>query len=110
MSFPGKCDRCDGPQEWTIYAGVTFVRCERGCQGEQLTMEGFDLPSDSEDPGYSFARSVEGLEPLPGRGVEAYEGDATDEVSEEAVRVEVHQVRQDLPLFHGGDAWLVDEV
>ena len=50
---------CGGPQEWTIYAGVTFVRCTI-CLPEQLVLEGFDLPSDSEDAGYGFARDVMG--------------------------------------------------
>ncbi len=69
----GECDVCGGPQQWTIYAGVTFVRCTV-CLPAQLVMEGFDLPSDSEDPGYGFARSVEGLEPEERSGVESPEG------------------------------------
>ena len=59
--FPGECEECGGPQQWTIYAGVTFVRCEKLCS-RQLVMPGFDLPSDSEDPGHSFARDVESRE------------------------------------------------
>jgi len=59
--FPGRCDRCGAGQEWTIFDGVTFVRCVEDC-GRQLVIEGFDLPSDSEDRGHAFARSVEGRE------------------------------------------------
>ena len=50
-----------------------YVRCVDDCS-RQLVIEGFDLPSDSEDPGYSFARSVEGLEPLGRREVVPLEG------------------------------------
>jgi len=68
--------------EWTLYAGVTFVRCTV-CLPEQLVLEGFDLPSDSEDPGYAFARHVEGVELRPGGGVVACEGGAAKETAGE---------------------------
>ncbi len=76
MGFPGSCEQCGAPRQWTLYAGVTFVRCSAGCLVDQRLFEGFDLPSDSEDPGYAFARSVEGLEPLAGGEVVPLEGDA----------------------------------
>jgi len=70
------CERCGGPQEWTIYDGVTFVRCTV-CRPDQCVMPGFDLPSDSEDPGYAFARAVEGTSKK--EGVEPLEGGAANE-------------------------------
>ena len=68
------CDVCGGPEQWTIYAGVTFVRCTI-CPPEQLTLEGFDLPTDSEDAGHDFSRDVMGTsrggEGVPLEGSEA---------------------------------------
>ena len=61
-----------------MFAGDVYVRCQLDC-GRQLAFDGFDLPSDSEDPGYGFARSVEGVEHSVGGGVGALEGSAADE-------------------------------
>ena len=72
MGFPGKCHECGGRLKWTVFAGDIYTACPKLCG--QLLLEGFDLPSDSEDPGYAFARSVEGLEPLGRRGVEPFVG------------------------------------
>jgi len=75
--FPGSCDRCGGPQSWTIYAGEVYVRCQLDCS-EQLVIEGFDtLPPDGEDPGFAFAREVEGTKWR--EGVVSPEGGAAKE-------------------------------
>ncbi len=79
--FPGRCERCGGRQEWTIYDDESYVRCIADCS-DQLVIEGFEaLPPDSEDPGYGFAREVEGTKRR--EGVVPPEGGAANVGEEE---------------------------
>ena len=42
--FPGLCDRCGGPQQWTMAEGVTWVRCLVDLCAEQLEFPGIAHP------------------------------------------------------------------
>ena len=44
MGFPGRCDRCGGPQVWTHHAGDVWVACETECLSEQLDAFGRNPP------------------------------------------------------------------
>ena len=68
MRFPGRCERCGGPQWWTYDGrGDTFIACKAECVGEQLV-----LPLDSEWPGGVPKWAV--MEPPEGEGVVPHEG------------------------------------
>ena len=44
MGFPGRCDRCGGPQVWTHHAGEVWVACKHECVDEQLLLDGSRNP------------------------------------------------------------------
>ena len=44
MGFPGRCDRCGGPQVWTHHAGDVWVACKHDCLDEQLDAFGRNPP------------------------------------------------------------------
>ena len=50
--FPGKCERCGGPQLWTFDArGDTWVCCEDpGCVDDQLVLPSLDCEGPEQTP------------------------------------------------------------
>ena len=43
-SMAGQCDRCGGPQNWTIHEGEMWVACLADCTSRQLSLLGRDPP------------------------------------------------------------------
>ena len=60
MSAPaGPCEWCGGPQNWTVHAGVMYVRCVAGCQS-LFGNERVEIPPPVSENGFSTERWLRG--------------------------------------------------
>jgi len=105
MTSPaGPCEWCGGPQNWTFIRGEMYVRCVDGCAG--LFPEGpVDSPPNSEGA-EEFYEGGALLEHSEEEGSTPGYGDDTRGLSRVPLIKVVREIRQDQPLFHGGELWL----